>query len=83
MGDRLVYLDNAATSYPKPESVIQAMAAFLRDVGGNPGRSGHRLSIEAGRVVFEAREKIAVLFGASDSSRVVFRKTPPRVSTWG
>ena len=72
MDSRLIYLDHAATSHPKPESVIQAMAAFMRDVGGNPGRSGHRLSIEAGRVVFEAREKIAALFGVSDSSRVVF-----------
>lgn len=72
MGDKLIYLDNAATSYPKPETVIQAMTAFMREVGGNPGRSGHRLSIEAGRIVFEAREKIAAIFGISDSSRVVF-----------
>jgi selenocysteine lyase/cysteine desulfurase len=72
MDDQLIYLDNAATSHPKPENVIQAMAAFIRDVGGNPGRSGHRLSIAAGRVVFESREKIAALFGVSDSSRVIF-----------
>lgn len=72
MSETIIYLDNAATSHPKPESVIQAMAAFMREVGGNPGRSGHRLSIEAGRVVFEAREKIAALFGVSDSSRVIF-----------
>ena len=72
MGEKLIYLDNAATSFPKPEAVIQAMTAFMREVGGNPGRSGHRLSIEAGRVVFEAREKIAALFGISDSSRVIF-----------
>jgi cysteine desulfurase family protein len=72
MNEKLIYLDNAATSFPKPEAVIQAMAAFMRDVGGNPGRSGHRLSIEAGRVVFEAREKIAALFGIRDSSRVIF-----------
>ena len=72
MGDKLIYLDNAATSHPKPETVIHAMTTFMREVGGNPGRSGHRLSIEAGRVVFEAREKIAALFGASDSSRVIF-----------
>jgi cysteine desulfurase family protein len=72
MSETIIYLDNAATSHPKPEGVIQAMVAFMRDVGGNPGRSGHRLSIEAGRVVFEAREKIAALFGISDSSRVIF-----------
>ncbi|RPJ40608.1 MAG: aminotransferase class V-fold PLP-dependent enzyme, partial [Deltaproteobacteria bacterium] len=72
MKEKLIYLDNAATSFPKPEAVIQAMTAFMRDVGGNPGRSGHRLSIEAGRIVFEAREKIAALFGINDSSRVIF-----------
>jgi len=72
MDQKLIYLDNAATSFPKPEAVIQAMTAFMREVGGNPGRSGHRLSIEAGRVVFEAREKIAALFGVGDSSRVIF-----------
>jgi cysteine desulfurase / selenocysteine lyase len=72
MSAKLIYLDNAATSHPKPESVIRAMAAFLQDVGGNPGRSGHRLSIEAGRIVFEARERVAALFGVRDSSRVIF-----------
>ena len=72
MSEKIIYLDNAATSHPKPESVFQAMAAFMRDVGGNPGRSGHRLSIEAGRMVFETRERIAELFGGRDSSRVVF-----------
>ncbi len=47
--DRIVYLDNAATSWPKPPETGQAMADFIRDAGGNPGRSGHRLSIAAGR----------------------------------
>jgi len=72
MGEKIIYLDNAATSHPKPEAVLQAMTAFMREVGGNPGRSGHRLSIEAGRIVFEARERIAALFGVGDSSRVIF-----------
>ena len=72
MNEKLIYLDNGATSFPKPEAVIQAMTAFMREVGGNPGRSGHRLSIEAGRVIFETREKIAALFGIGDSSRVIF-----------
>jgi cysteine desulfurase family protein len=72
MIEKLIYLDNAATSFPKPEAVIQAMTDFMREAGGNPGRSGHRLSIEAGRVIFEARERIAALFAISDSSRVIF-----------
>jgi len=72
MEKELVYLDNAATSHPKPEGVIQAMVRFMEDVGANPGRSGHRLSIEASRVIYEAREKVAQLFNICDPSRVVF-----------
>jgi len=70
--DRIVYLDNAATSWPKPAGVADAMAAFLRDSGGNPGRSGHRLSIAAGRVVAEARDAVAEALGVGDPLRVAF-----------
>jgi cysteine desulfurase/selenocysteine lyase len=72
MKEKIIYLDNAATSFPKPEEVTRTMAHFLREIGASPGRSGHRLAVEAGRIVFEAREKISQLFGAKDSSRVVF-----------
>jgi selenocysteine lyase/cysteine desulfurase len=48
----MIYLDNAATSYPKPEEVCQAMDYFMRHIGASPGRSGHRLAIEAGRLVY-------------------------------
>ena len=68
----LIYLDNAATSWPKPPEVAQAMAGFLETSAGNPGRSGHRLSIAAGRVVYAAREVVAELFGLADPLRVVF-----------
>jgi len=72
MPARSVYLDNAATSWPKPPAVVAAMARYLDEVGANPGRSGHRLSIEAGRLVEGAREAVAELFGAADPLRVVF-----------
>ena len=72
MKDKIIYFDNAATSYPKPEEVNRAMVHFSREIGASPGRSGHRLAVEAGRIVFEARESIARLFGVKDSSRVVF-----------
>jgi cysteine desulfurase family protein len=72
MKDKIIYFDNAATSFPKPEEVAGAMVRFSKEVGASPGRSGHRLAIEAGRIVFEAREGIARLFGVQDSSRVVF-----------
>ena len=68
----MIYLDNAATSWPKPPATTQAMTYFLERVGANPGRSGHRLSIEAGRIVNRARESIAQLFNLSDPLRVVF-----------
>jgi len=68
----MIYLDHAATSWPKPPEVIRAMADFLERAGGNPGRSGHRLSIAAERIVVDARERIAGLFNAPDPLRVIF-----------
>ena len=47
-----IYLDNAATSHPKPESVYQAVMHAMREIGASPGRGGHRRSLEAGRIVF-------------------------------
>jgi len=66
------YLDTAATSRWKPECVHEAMAYFMREVGASPGRSAHGPGIRASRVVADAREKVADLLGAGDSSRVVF-----------
>ncbi len=68
----MIYFDNAATSWPKPPGVAEAMVQFMREVGANPGRSGHRLSVEAARVVYAAREAVAALFHAPDPLRVVF-----------
>jgi len=68
----MIYLDNAASSWPKPQSVTEAMTDFMTNVGANPGRSGHRLSIEAGRIVYNARENVAALFGMTDPMRVIF-----------
>jgi cysteine desulfurase/selenocysteine lyase len=68
----MIYLDHAATSWPKPPEVLAAMHDYLEQAGGNPGRSGHRLSIEAGRIVYDAREAVAELFKAADPLRVIF-----------
>ena len=68
----MIYFDNAATSWPKPSGVAEAMVRFMSDVGANPGRSGHRLSVEAARVVYAAREAVAELFHATDPLRVTF-----------
>lgn len=70
----MIYLDNAATSFPKPASVYERIDEVLRTVGGNPGRSSHTMAIEAARVVFKAREAVASLIGAPESGRVAFTK---------
>ncbi|MDU0459536.1 MAG: aminotransferase class V-fold PLP-dependent enzyme [Geobacteraceae bacterium] len=67
-----VYLDNAATSFPKPEKVYQAVIHAMREVGASPGRGGHHRSLEAGRIMFMAREAVARLFSIPDSSRIIF-----------
>jgi cysteine desulfurase/selenocysteine lyase len=68
----MIYLDNAATSWPKPPEVLKAMTYALEHAGGNPGRSGHRLSIAAARVIYDTREAIASFFGIFDPLRVIF-----------
>ena len=70
----LIYLDNAATSFPKPDSVAERVGEVLRDIGGNPGRGSHRMALEAGRVVFKAREGLGSLLGLPDASRIAFTK---------
>ena len=68
----MIYVDSAATSWPKPPEVAEAMVRFMDEVGANPGRSGHRLSVEAGRIVYAAREAVARLLNAPDPLRIVF-----------
>ena len=67
-----VYLDNAATSWPKPEAVYAAVDHFMRHVGGTPGRGGHWREEEAARIADEARAALAALFHTADASCVVF-----------
>jgi cysteine desulfurase family protein len=68
----MIYFDNAATSWPKPPQVKEAMVRFMDEIGANPGRSGHLLSIEAARVLHETREALSLCFNIKDSSRIVF-----------
>ena len=68
----MIYLDNAATSWPKPLQVKEAMIRYIEKVGANPGRSGHLLSVEAARILYEARETLANLFHVRDPLRIVF-----------
>jgi cysteine desulfurase family protein len=68
----VIYFDNAATSWPKPEPVREALSEYFGAAGGNPGRSGHRMSISAGRILENARESLAALFNLDDASRIIF-----------
>ena len=70
--NEVVYLDNAATSFPKPMSVYNAVEKTMRDSCGNPGRSGHKLSLSAGRIIDEARMLCASLFNAGSPENIVF-----------
>jgi cysteine desulfurase family protein len=70
--DKLIYLDNAATSYPKPEEVYVFMDRFYRTYGVNPGRSGYDLCLEAGRMVEETRRLLTSFFNGTDWTRLVF-----------
>ena len=68
----MIYFDNAATTWPKPAGVGEAMLHYLGHIGANPGRAGHRLAVEAARSIYAAREAVAELFHAPDPLRVVF-----------
>lgn len=67
-----IYCDQAATSFPKPRVVIEAISSFLINTSGSPGRSAHGYAIEAGRTVFEARETVADFFNCPSSEQVIF-----------
>ena len=67
-----IYLDNAATSWPKPESVYLAVEQFQRQIGAPAGRSTYREAVEVERLVAAARRRVAELIGVPDPRRIVF-----------
>lgn len=68
----VIYLDNAATTFPKPVTVACAVSDTLLYAGGNPGRAGHRLSLAAGHTVDKARRALAALLQVDDESLISF-----------
>ena len=68
----MIYLDNAATSWPKPESVYQTMGEFLRTKGGNPGRGSHSLAFAGMEAVEETRMLAARFINAPKKEQVIF-----------
>ncbi len=68
----MIYLDNAASSYPKPPQVAEAVADCLNNLAASPGRGQHRLALAAGRIVRETRSGLAKLLGVADPANVIF-----------
>lgn len=69
---RLIYLDNAATSFPKPDVVIDKTSDFLLNHAGNAGRGSHRLALDAAEHVYDCRERLSDMFDADGAERVCF-----------
>ena len=72
MKNKICYLDNAATSFPKPKSVIQEVQKCLSTYCGNAGRGSHRLSLQAANKIYECRELICGLINAPAPENIVF-----------
>ncbi len=68
----MIYLDNAATSWPKPQSVYATLGAFLQEAGANPGRASHRMAVSAASAMLECRASIARLINAERPEQIVF-----------
>lgn len=68
----MIYFDNACTSFPKPPAVVGAIQEYFLNIGSSPGRSSHRLALDAARLVFEARESLSQLFHVPRSEQLVF-----------
>jgi cysteine desulfurase family protein len=70
----MIYFDNAATSYPKPDYVYEEINSCLKDYCANPGRGGHSMSVKSGERVLETRENIANFFNIKNPTRIAFTK---------
>ncbi len=68
----MIYLDNAATTFPKPEIVYKTMDTFYRTLGANPGRSGHKMAVAAEKEIEDARLVASKLFGIKNINRFIF-----------
>src|SRR5699024_11045809 len=68
----MIYFDNGATSFPKPEIVYDEIYTAMKDYGANPGRSGHKLALKAGRGIYETRDVLSQLFNIKNPMNIVF-----------
>ena len=68
----MIYMDNAATTWPKPKKVIRAVVRCMEEYGGNPGRSGHNMAVKAGQLLLYTREMLCELFRLEDPFQIIF-----------
>ena len=68
----MIYFDNAATTFPKPESVYEKNIEAMREYGANPGRSGHKLALKANRGIFASRNTLAKFFNIKNPMNLIF-----------
>lgn len=68
----MIYVDNAATTWPKPRTVYQAVYNCMEKYGANPGRSGHRMAVQAGQILLYTREMLCELFHINDPFKIIF-----------
>jgi len=68
----LIYYDNAATSWPKPKAVTERMTQFLNEEAANPGRSGHKMAVDAEKALNNTRLALTKFIGGTDHSRLIF-----------
>lgn len=68
----MIYLDNGATTYPKPQTVTNAVLRTMREYGANPGRSGHKMSLKAASEIYNCRKEAAELFNINNVENVIF-----------
>ena len=79
----MIYLDNAATSYKKPDSVIRAVCEATYKTSANPGRGGHSLSVAAGEILYNTRSRMAELFNIGNPERIAFCKNTTEALNFG
>ena len=79
----MIYLDNGATSFKKPDTVLRAVTEAMYKNSANPGRGGHKLSIMAGETVYNSREALAKLFNITNPERITFCKNATEALNFG
>ncbi|CEK32434.1 cysteine desulfurase [[Clostridium] sordellii] len=68
----MIYLDNAATTFPKPKQVYESVLDCMENYGANPGRAGHKLAMRAGMEIYECRENLAKLLNVKNPMNIIF-----------